>query len=163
MSQFEAAVQPGAVGKEDAKLRQLSDQHRRTCETLQATENALLSARQDLEHQKKLHSSTTERLQSRFDDLQVQVTKLVQALDRKRTTRVCRYTHSAGGKDSAFPRSEAPPPPKARRCLTLCSWLWRNCVLQTTRELTSTTRRGIHLCRCYTQLGWHGGLYPFKI
>ena len=84
LSQFEAAVQPGAAGREEAQLRQLSDQHRRTCETLQATEDALLSARQDLVHQKKLHSSTTERLQSRIDDLQVQVTKLVHTLDRKR-------------------------------------------------------------------------------
>ena len=88
LSLFEAAVQPGAPGKEDAQLRQLSDQHRRTCETLQATKDALLSARQGLEHQKKLHSSTTDRMQSRIDDLQVQVTKLVQTLDRKRTAEV---------------------------------------------------------------------------
>ena len=83
-SQFEAAVRPGAAGKEEAQLRQLSYQHRRTCEILQAREDAQLSARQDLLHQKKLHSSTTERLQSRIDGLQVQVTKLVQTLDRKR-------------------------------------------------------------------------------
>ena len=37
-------------------------------------------------HQKKSHSGTTDRVQSRIDDLQVQVTKLVQTLDRKRTT-----------------------------------------------------------------------------
>ena len=85
LSQFEAVVQPGVVEKEDAQLRKLSEQHRRTCDTLQATEDALLSARQDLVHQKKLHSATTERLQSRIDDLQVQVTKLVQTLDRKST------------------------------------------------------------------------------
>ena len=41
--------------------------------------------RQDLVHQKKLHSAATDRLQSRMDDLQVQVTKLVQTLDHKRT------------------------------------------------------------------------------
>ena len=85
LSQFEAAVQPGAVEKEDAQLRKLSEQ-RRMCGTLQATEDALLSARQDLVHQKKMHNNTTERLQSRIDDLQVQVTKLVQTLDCKRAT-----------------------------------------------------------------------------
>ena len=81
LSRLEAAVQPRASGKEDAQLRHLSDQHHRTCETLQATQDALLSAREDLEHKKKLHSSTIECLQSRIDDLRVQMTKLVQTLD----------------------------------------------------------------------------------
>ena len=62
LSQFVAAVQPGAVEKVDAQLNKLSEQHRRTCETLRATEGALLPARQDLVHQKKLHNNTTERL-----------------------------------------------------------------------------------------------------
>ena len=83
MSQFSAAIQPWAARREVARLRRLFDQHRRTCETLQATEDALLSAGQDLVHQKKLHGSTTERLQCHIHDLQVQVTKLVQTPDRK--------------------------------------------------------------------------------
>ena len=85
-SQFEAAFRPGPVAQDDTQLRKLSEQHRRTCNSLQATEDALLSARQDLVHQKKLHSAATELLQSRIDDLQVQVTKLVQTPDCKRTT-----------------------------------------------------------------------------
>ena len=84
LSHFGAAVQPRAAGKEETQLRQLCEMHRGTCETSQATEDALLSARQHFVHYKKLHSSTTEHLQSRIDDLQVEVTKFVQTLDRKR-------------------------------------------------------------------------------
>ena len=53
------------------------------------------SARQDLVHQRKMHDAATERLQSRIDDLQVQVTKLVQTLDRNRTA-----TEGAGTVDT---------------------------------------------------------------
>ena len=84
LSQFKAKAQSGAAGREEAQLRHLSDEHRRTCETLQATEDALLSECQDFVHQKNLHTSTTECLQSPIGDLQVKVTKLVQTLDRKR-------------------------------------------------------------------------------
>ena len=84
LSQFEAAVPPVNPGKSDAQLRQMTDRHCRTCETLQATESAPLSARRDLAHQKSVHEDAAGRLQARIDDLQVQVTRLVNTLDRKR-------------------------------------------------------------------------------
>ena len=147
LPQFEAAVQPGATGKEEAQLRQLSDQHGRTCETLQATEDALLSARQDLVHQKKLHSSTTERLQSRIDDLQVWVTNLVQTLDRKRA--------AAEGPGAVDTRIQ----PAVKTLLSLARKLppqghagARHSAVgfgQTTHGLTNITRHGIRLCQFF--------------
>ena len=41
VSQFEAAVRPRPIAQGDAQLRKLSEQHRRTCDTLQAKEDAL--------------------------------------------------------------------------------------------------------------------------
>ena len=79
--QFEAAVPPVTPGKSDAQLRQMTDRHRQACETLQATEDPLLSARRDLTHHKKLHEDAAGRLQARIDDLQVQVTRLVKTLE----------------------------------------------------------------------------------
>ena len=67
-SQFEAAVPPATPGRNDAQLRQMTDRHRQTCETMQATEDVLLSACRDLAHQKKMHGDATRQLQ---DDLQV--------------------------------------------------------------------------------------------
>ena len=77
---------------DDGQLRKLTEQQRQTCDTLQATEDALRSARQDLVHQRKMHDAATEHPQSRIDNLQVQVTKLVQtwiatALPRKEQAR----------------------------------------------------------------------------
>ena len=63
LSQFEAVVQPGSVAQADAQLRKLSEQHRRRYDTVQATEDALLSARQNPVHQRKLYSAATELLQ----------------------------------------------------------------------------------------------------
>ena len=85
LSQFEAAVRPGPARQDDAQLCKLTEQHRQTCDTLQATEDALRSAREGPIHQRKLHDAATEHLQSRIDDLQVEVTKLVQTLDCNRT------------------------------------------------------------------------------
>ena len=76
LSQLEAAVRPKPVAPDDGQLQKVTEQHRQTCDTLQATEDALRSARQDLVHQRKMHNAATERLQSRIDDLQVQVTKM---------------------------------------------------------------------------------------
>ena len=70
-------------GKNDAQLRQMTGRHRRLCETLQATEDMLLSAGWDLAHPKKLHEDAVGRLQARIDDLLVQVTRLMKTLDRK--------------------------------------------------------------------------------
>ena len=83
--QFEVAVPPVTPGGNDAKLCQITDRHSQTCETSRATEDVLHSARRDLAHQKKLHEDAARRLQARIDDLQVQVTRLVKTLDRKRT------------------------------------------------------------------------------
>ena len=87
LSQFEAAVRTGPAVPDDGQLRQLTEQHRQMCDTLQASEDALRSARQDLVHQRKMHDAATECLQSRIDDLQVQVTKLVHTLDHNRTAK----------------------------------------------------------------------------
>ena len=113
LSQFEVAVQPGAVEKEDAELRKLSDQHCRMRETLQATEDALFSAREDLVHQKKLQSSTPVHLQSRIDDVQVQVTKLLQTVYSKPATAegpgaLDTRMHSPGCEDPTFSRRKVP-------------------------------------------------------
>ena len=59
LSQFEVTVPPVTPGRNDAQLRQMTDRHRQTCETLQVTEDALLSARRDLAHQKKMHDDAT--------------------------------------------------------------------------------------------------------
>ena len=139
----------GATEKEDGQLRKLSDQHPRVCETLQATEDALLLARQDLVHRKQLHNSTTEHLQSHIDDLQLQVTKLVQTLYRKRPT-----AEGPGAVDTRIQPAaktllslaRTPPPqgtqvPHARR-----SALEKRRPA-TTHALTSIMRRGIRLCR----------------
>ena len=59
--------------------------------------------------------------------------------------------------------SLANSPPKARKCPTLCSRLWRSYVLQTTHGLTSIMRRGTRLYRFSCRLGWRGGPYPSTI
>ena len=82
--QFEAAVALATPRRNDAQLRQMKDRHCQTCETLQATEDALLSARRGPAHQKKMHDDATGGLQARIDDLQVQATRSVKTLDRKR-------------------------------------------------------------------------------
>ena len=82
LSQFEAVVPPVTPRKSDAQLRRMTDRHRRTCETLQATEDALLSAHRDLTHQKKPHEDAAGQLQAGIDNLQVQVTRLVKAHPR---------------------------------------------------------------------------------
>ena len=113
LSQFEAAVRPGPVVADDGRLRKLTEQHRQTSDTLQATENALRLARQDLVHQRKMHDAATERLQSRINDLQVQVTKLVHAQDCNRTA-----TEGAGTVDTRIP-----PAAKALLSLSLANFL----------------------------------------
>ena len=95
LSQFEAAVRPRPAVQNGGQLRKLTEQHHQTCDTLHATEDALRLARQDLVHQRKMHDAATERLQSRIDDLQVQVTKLVKTLDRNRAA-----TEGAGTMDT---------------------------------------------------------------
>ena len=91
--ELEAAVGPGPAVPDDGQLPKLTK--RQTCDTLQATEDALRSAREDLVHQRKMHDAATERLHSPIDDLKVQVTKLVQTLDRNRTS-----TEEAGTVDT---------------------------------------------------------------
>ena len=84
LSHFEAVVPPVTHGGNDTKLRQMTDPHRQTCQTFQAIEDALHSARRDMAHPKKHHEDAAGRLQARIGDLQVQVTRLVKTLDRKR-------------------------------------------------------------------------------
>ena len=93
MALFEAAVRPGTDVPDAGPLRKLTEQHRQPCDTLHVTEDALRSARQDVVHQRKMHDAATEHLQSHIDHppshidhLQVQFTKLVQTLDRNRTS-----------------------------------------------------------------------------
>ena len=145
-SQFEAAVRLGPAVPDDRQLRRPTEQHRQTCDTLQATEDALRSARQDLVHQRKMHDGATERLPSRNDDLQVQVTKLVETLDRNH----ChgrrghgRHGNPASCEDLALSRSQA------HRFPMLCSQLWRNSALPTIHGLTSIMRHGIRPCRFF--------------
>ena len=111
LSQFEAAVRPGRAVPDDGQLRKLTEQHRHTCDTLQTTEDAQRSARQDLVHQRKMHDVATERLQSRIDDVQVQVTKLVQTPDRNHTA-----TEGAGTVDTRIQ-----PAAKTLSCLQASS------------------------------------------
>ena len=157
LSQFEAAVRPGPVAQDDAQLRKLTQQQRQTCDTLQAMEDALCSACQDLVHQRKLHDAATERLQSRIDDVQVQVTKLVQTLDRKRTT-----TEGAGAVDTriqpaaktllSLARKLPPPrklPPQGTQVPDAVQSALEKLRPPTTHGSTSIMRRGIRLCHFF--------------
>ena len=113
LSQFEAAVLPVASREIDAKLRRMTDHHRQTCETLQATKEALHSARRDLASQKKIHEDATRRVQARIHDLRTQVTRFVKILDCKRTA----DAHPGAVDTHIQPTTKAllsrdPPPPR---------------------------------------------------
>ena len=151
LSELEAAVRPGPAIQDDGQLRKLTEQHRQTCDTLQGTEDALRSGRQDLVHQRKMHDAATERPQSHIDDLQVQVTKLVQTLDRNRTA-----TEGAGTVDTRIQtaaKTRFSPVanflPQARKFPMPCSQLWRSSALPTTHGLTSIMRHGIRPCQFF--------------
>ena len=111
----------------------------------------LLSERQDLVHQRKLHSAATERLQSRIDDLQVQVSKLVQTLDRNCTT--AKGMGTVDTRISRLPRpcflSLANSLTEAHKSPTPYSQLWRSYALRTTHGLTNIMRRGMCLCQFF--------------
>ena len=158
--QFEAAVPPVTPGKSDAQLCHMTDRHRQACETLQATKDALLSARRDLAHQKKLHEDAAGRPQTRIDDLQVQVTRLVKTLDRKRAADailglLIRASSQLRKLCSPLPGSS---PLRARGCLMPCGRLGTSSALRTTPALTNTTRRGTHR---YQFCSRHGRLPSF--
>ena len=63
LSRFQAAVRPKPAVPDDGQVRKLTEQYRQTCDTLQATEDALRSARQNLVRQRKMHGAATEHLQ----------------------------------------------------------------------------------------------------
>ena len=109
LSQFEAAALVEAPWNVDALFRHLTEDECQICEKLRVSEDALQPARRDLEHQKRVHNDAAAHLHTRIDDLQSQVTNLVQTLDRKRTT--CRprsggHVHLAGSQGPACSRPQ---------------------------------------------------------
>ena len=165
LSQFEVAVLPVAPGGNDAKLHQMTDRHRETCETLQATEDALHSARRDVAHQKKIHEDAARRLQARIDDLQVQVTRLVKTLDRKRSAHA-----DLGAVDTCIqPATNAllslarKLPPQGTQVPDVLQAALDQIALRTTPVLTTTMRHGTRHCRFYSRPGCREVPCLFKI
>ena len=115
--QFEAVLQPVTPRRNDAQLCRMTDRHRLTCQKLQATEETLLSARQALAHQKKMHDEATGRLQAQIDDLQAQVIGVLKtrrcgiANVTQTPIRELLITYPYGCEDFTLSCPEAPPPP----------------------------------------------------
>ena len=85
LSQFEVASPEAPPALTHSEVTHLREQYGHVCETLPDTENALRLSKEEVTHQKTIHTTEVDTLQSQVDDLQVQVTKSVTTLGHKRS------------------------------------------------------------------------------